>query len=34
MDVGYMFIPVIIFVGGIIVSGLLFSFAMTRVEEK
>jgi hypothetical protein len=34
MDVGYMAIPVILFVGGIFVSGALFKLAMTRVEEK
>jgi hypothetical protein len=34
MDVGYMAIPVILFVGGILVSGALFKLAMTRVEEQ
>jgi hypothetical protein len=34
MDVGYMLIPVVLFVGGIIVSSALFSLAMTRVAEK
>jgi hypothetical protein len=34
MNVGYMFIPVILFVGGIIVSAGLFSAGMKRVMEK
>lgn len=34
MDVGYMLIPVVLFVGGIFVSTALFKLAMTRVEEK
>ncbi len=34
MDVGYMLIPVVLFVGGILVSGALFKLAMTRIEEK
>ena len=34
MNVGYMWIPVVLFVGGILVSGALFKLAMTRVEEK
>jgi hypothetical protein len=34
MNVGYMWIPVILFVGGILVSAGLFSIAMKRVEEK
>ncbi len=33
MNVGYMLIPVVLFVGGIIVSSWLFSLGMTRVEE-
>ena len=33
MNVGYMLIPVVLFVGGIIVSAGLFSLGMTRVEE-
>ena len=33
MNVGYMFIPVILFVSGILVSAMLFSLAMKRVEE-
>ena len=33
MNVGYMFIPVILFVGGILVSAMLFTLAMKRVEE-
>ena len=33
MDVGYMLIPVVLFVGGILVSANLFKLAMTRVEE-
>jgi len=33
MNVGYMLIPVVLFVGGIIVSSGLFSLGMTRVEE-
>jgi hypothetical protein len=33
MNVGYMLIPVVLFVGGIIVSASLFTLAMTRVEE-
>jgi hypothetical protein len=33
MNVGYMLIPVVLFVGGIFVSAALFSLAMTRVEE-
>jgi len=34
MDVGYMAIPVILFVGGILVSTALFKLGMTRIEEK
>lgn len=34
MNVGYMWIPVILFVGGIIVSASLFSVGMQRVEGK
>jgi len=34
MNVGYMLIPVVLFVGGMIVSAALFSFGMTRVEER
>jgi hypothetical protein len=34
MNVGYMLIPVVLFVGGILVSAGLFSLAMTRVVEK
>jgi hypothetical protein len=34
MNVGYMLIPVVLFVGGIIVSSALFSLGMKRVEEK
>ena len=34
MNVGYMLIPVVLFVGGIIVSAsLFFSLAMTRIKE-
>ena len=33
MNVGYMLIPVVLFVGGILVSAGLFSLAMARVEE-
>jgi hypothetical protein len=33
MNVGYMLIPVVLFVGGILVSSALFRLAMTRVEE-
>jgi hypothetical protein len=33
-DVGYLLIPVVLFVGGILVSSALFKLAMTRVEEK
>jgi hypothetical protein len=33
MNVGYMLIPVVLFVGGILVSSALFSLAMTRVKE-
>jgi hypothetical protein len=34
MNVGYMLIPVVLFVGGILVSSALFSLAMTRIEEE
>ena len=34
MNVGYMFIPVILFVGGILLSAALFSMGMKRVEGK
>ncbi len=34
MNVGYMLIPVVLFVGGILVSTGLFKLAMTRVEEN
>ena len=34
MNVGYMLIPVVLFVGGILVSVSLFSLGMKRVEEK
>lgn len=34
MDVGYMLIPVVLFVAGILVSAGLFSLGMTRVTEK
>jgi hypothetical protein len=34
MNVGYMWIPVILFVGGILVSAGLFSIGMKRVVEK
>ena len=34
MDLGYMVIPVALFVGGILVSTALFKLAMTRVEER
>lgn len=33
MNVGYMLIPVVLFVGGIFASSALFSLGMTRVEE-
>lgn len=33
MDVGYMLIPVVLFVTGIFVSAGLFSLAMTRLKE-
>jgi hypothetical protein len=33
MNVGYMLIPVVLFVGGILVSSALFRLAMTRVNE-
>ncbi len=33
MNVGYMVIPVILFVGGIIVSTALFNAGMKRVKE-
>ena len=33
MNVGYMLIPVVLFVGGILVSWSLAKAAMTRVEE-
>ena len=33
MDVGYMLIPVVIFVTGIFVSAALFRLGMKRVEE-
>ena len=33
MNVGYMVIPVILFVVGILVSGALFSAGMKRVKE-
>jgi hypothetical protein len=33
MDVGYMVIPVVLFVGGIIVSAALFSLGMKRILE-
>jgi hypothetical protein len=34
MGVGYMLIPVVLFVGGMIVSAGLFNLAMKRVEGK
>jgi hypothetical protein len=34
MNVGYMLIPVVLFVGGILVSSALFNLAMTRIVEK
>lgn len=34
MNVGYMLIPVVLFVGGIIVSSALFSLGMKRVTDK
>ena len=33
MNVGYMFIPVVLFLGGILASSLLFTLGMKRVEE-
>ncbi len=33
-NVGYMWIPVILFVGGIIVSSALFSAGMKQIDEK
>jgi hypothetical protein len=33
MNLGYMLIPVVLFVGGILVSGALFSLGMKRVVE-
>ena len=33
MNVGYMLIPVVLFVGGIIASSRLFNLAMTRVND-
>jgi hypothetical protein len=33
MNVGYMIIPVVLFVSGIFVSAALFGLAMKRVEE-
>jgi hypothetical protein len=33
MNVGYMLIPVVLFVGGMLVSAALFRLAMTRVNE-
>ena len=32
-DVGYLLIPVVLFVGGIFVASGLFSLAMKRIEE-
>ena len=34
MNVGYMLIPVVLFLGGIFASSALFSMGMKRVEEK
>lgn len=34
MDVGYMLIPVVLFVGGMIVSNALFNLGMKRLDEK
>jgi hypothetical protein len=34
MNVGYMVIPVILFVGGILVSAVMFSAGMKRISEK
>jgi hypothetical protein len=33
MNVGYMWIPVVLFVGGILASSALFNLAMKRVVE-
>jgi hypothetical protein len=33
MNVGYMWIPVVLFVGGILVSSALFTLGMKRVKE-